>query len=98
MAILRVSAAVAAILVLFTSAALLADGSQTGTIDGRVLDAEGQPLPGALVRLSSALGEKTVTTGEDGSFRFGLLSPGDYVLAASLEGLGSTEMSTPLES
>ncbi len=96
MTITRVSIVVAAILVLLPCG-LLADGSQTGTIDGRVLDTEGQPLPGVLVRLTSALGEKTATTGADGSFRFGLLGPGDYVLSASLEGLASTEISAPLD-
>jgi hypothetical protein len=96
MTITRVTIVLAAILVLFPCW-LAADGSQTGTIDGRVLDAEGQPLPGALVRLTSALGEKTATTDPDGSFRFGLLGPADYVLSASLEGLVSTEISAPLD-
>ena len=96
MTLTRVSVLVAAILV-FAPVGLLADGSQTGTIDGRVLNTEGQPLPGALVRLTSALGEKTETTGADGSFRFGLLAPGDYVVSAGLEGLVSTEISAPLD-
>ncbi len=70
---------------------LLADGPQTGTIDGTVLDAQSQPLPGVTVTLSGSRGEKTVITGDDGVFRFALLEAGEYTVKAALEGLGESE-------
>ena len=58
----------------------------------------GRAAPGRAGALTSATGERTVTSGDDGSYRFGLLGPGDYVVSASLEGLGATEISAPLDS
>jgi hypothetical protein len=73
------------------------DGPQTGTIDGRVLDAQGQPLPGATVSLAGPQNTRTAVTDEEGRYRFGLLMAGDYAVSAKLEGLGSAEASTSLE-
>jgi hypothetical protein len=78
------------------TAALYADGAQTGTIEGRVLDAEGSPLPGVTINLSGPQGQTSTVTDEDGAFRFGLLVAGDYTVGATLEGLGSKEVAVPL--
>ncbi len=55
-----------------------AQGTQTGTITGKVIDNERNPLPGATVTLSgpALLGTKTYVTSEAGVFRFPALSPG----------------------
>jgi hypothetical protein len=50
-------------------------------IAGRVLQGDGSPFSGVTVRLSP--GGQAVTTGADGSFEFGGLSPTDYTLAPS---------------
>jgi len=62
---------------------------QTGSITGKVIDEEGQPLPGASVTLSgpSLLGTQTYITTEEGNFRFPAVPPGrNYALAAELSG------------
>ena len=76
---------------------LWADGPQTGTIDGRVLDAQGQGLPGATVTLAGPQGKKTAITGPEGKYRFSLLLDGSFSLSAELEGLGKAEASTVLD-
>lgn len=58
----------------------------TGTIAGRVTDAQGGALPGVLVTLASRTGETTQTTDEKGDFRFLGLNPGIYEVRAALDG------------
>lgn len=59
-----------------------------GTITGRVTTAEGEPVPGAEVFLAEL--RRRATTAEDGSFRFDAVPPGEYLLEASSERLGSS--------
>ncbi len=89
-------AALAILTTLIGLPAVHADGPQTGTIEGRVLDAEGSPLPGVTINLAGPQGQSSTVTGDDGDFRFGLLVAGEYTVGASLEGLGSTEVVVPL--
>ncbi len=59
-------------------------------IYGRILDATGRPVAAAEVRLENAARgfSKTLTTGEDGSYRFTAVPPGDgYRLIASKKGV-----------
>lgn len=86
-----------ALFVLVCAGALLADGPQTGTIDGRVLDAQGAPLPGVTVTLTGPQNTRTVITDADGVYRFALLLAGRYVVNAELEGLGTAELATDLD-
>ena len=85
------------LVVLICVAPLLADGPQTGTIDGRVLDAQGAPLPGVTVTLTGPQNTRTVITDADGVYRFALLLAGRYTVNAELEGLGSAELATDLD-
>ena len=87
----------AAILVV-AAAGLVAAGApgrqlvQSHTLLGTVADQSGRPLPGATVELSlpAANGSvRTVTTGNDGTYRFERVVPGVYVLTARLSGFGS---------
>src|SRR5262245_28290752 len=77
--------AVAAILALGLAPA--AAQSQTGGIEGNVVDASGASLSKATVALSllGAAGPST-DTGVAGDFRFSGLAPGFYTLKVSLEG------------
>ena len=75
---------------------LWADGPQTGTIDGRVLDAQGQGLTGATVTLTGPQNTRTAITDAEGEYRFGLLMDGRFTVTAELEGLGTAESSTYL--
>lgn len=54
----------------------------TGTLRGRVVDDDGAPLPGAVVRA----GDRTATTGDDGTFTFEGLAPGELELAIERPG------------
>lgn len=93
----RRSAWLGGLVVLICVAPLLADGPQTGTIDGRVLDAQGAPLPGVTVTLAGPQNTRTVITDADGVYRFALLLAGRFTVRAELEGLGTAELATDLD-
>jgi hypothetical protein len=79
-------AAAAVCLALVVTTALAAT---TSRLTGAVVDAEGLPLPGVAIRLSSDVligGEQVAITAVDGSFAFNLLPPGLYNLHAELTG------------
>jgi hypothetical protein len=83
---------------LLIAAPAAADSPQTGTVEGTVTDAAAGPLPGVTVTLASDRGAQTAVTGEDGTFRFGLLQPGDYTVGASLEGFRGAEQAVHVDS
>ena len=67
----------------------LAQSGTTGAIEGKVLDEEGNPLPGAEVKLSSPDligGTQVRVTQADGRFRFVALLRGTYALEGRLAG------------
>lgn len=61
---------------------------QTGSIYGRVIDKEGNPLPGATVTISgpAMMGTNSYVTSEAGLFRFPSLLPGEYEIKAEMPG------------
>jgi len=69
--------------------------SSTGTIQGRVADAQGAVLPGVTVTATSpsALGAQTAVTSETGNYRFPALPPGQYELTFELAGFNSLKRS-----
>jgi hypothetical protein len=75
-------------LLLLPLAAATAQAQQaaTGSIVGRVGDAERAPLPGVSVTLTSGQGERATVTGADGRFAVRYLTPGRYDLHAELSG------------
>lgn len=81
------------ILALAVPTFLIADGTQLGTIKGRVLDESGAGVPGATVEIvSSDKGfRRSVTTDASGGFTFPALQPGPFALRASLSGFQSIE-------
>lgn len=65
---------------------------QVGAIQGKVLDASNEPVPGATVEAVEAGGQKfSAITGAEGGFRFPRVPPGRYVVSAKLEGLSPAE-------
>jgi hypothetical protein len=60
--------------------------SLSGTITGRVVDAQGGALPGARVTVVGATGEVSQTTDAQGDFRFLGLNPGRYEVRVTLQG------------
>lgn len=65
--------------------------SSTGTIQGRVTDAQGAVLPGVTVSATSpaALGAQTAVTSETGNYRFPALPPGVYTVTYELAGFNT---------
>lgn len=70
------------------AAAEFASSQTTGSIEGRVLDADGRPLPGVTVmaRSPNLQGVRAVSTDGDGRYLFPGLPPGDYSLRADVGG------------
>ena len=66
-----------------------AQGKLTGSINGKVVDTEGNPLPGVTVTVEGPAlqGKMSFVTTETGSFRFPALPPGsDYQITFELSG------------
>nr|MBA3640871.1 carboxypeptidase regulatory-like domain-containing protein [Acidobacteriota bacterium] len=64
----------------------------TGTIFGKVVDADGLPMPGATVNISSKQligGTQSRVTGNDGEYRFPALPPGSYSIQVSMPGFAA---------
>ncbi len=90
---LRLSAAVLlALVAIGTPAALFAQTTATtGALFGAVVDAEGKPLPGVTVTITSPSlqGARVTTTSKEGDYTFPLLPPGRYHVEAALSGFDS---------
>jgi len=84
---------VSVVLAFLATATLLADGTLLGTIAGRVVDEDGNALPGATVEIISADQgfQRFLTSDATGSFTFALLQPGPYVVRVSLPSFQSFE-------
>jgi hypothetical protein len=69
---------------------------QTGSINGRVIDAQGGVMPGVTVTAASAaqMGTRTEVTNDAGMYRFPAVAPGRYTLHYTLGGF--TEAHTRL--
>jgi hypothetical protein len=86
MKFLRLALVVALAGLVLVPAAATAD--TTGEILGTVRDAEGRPLPGVTVTVTSPSlqGTRTTTTDASGEYRLPLLPPGAYQLAITMSG------------
>jgi len=67
--------------------------SSTGTIQGRITDAQGAVLPGVTVTATSPalLGQQTTVTSETGNYRFPAVPPGAYALSYELAGFNTVK-------
>jgi outer membrane receptor protein involved in Fe transport len=63
----------------------------TGTIRGRVLDAQGLAVPGVVVTATGGQGVKTVSSDTEGRFSIPFLTPGSYAVKAELQGFKTAE-------
>ena len=65
--------------------------SSTGTIQGRVSDAQGAVLPGVTVTATSPalIGQQTTVTSETGNYRFPAVPPGTYTVTYELAGFNT---------
>ncbi len=81
-------------LALATASPAFAQGggaSSTGTIQGRIADAQGAVLPGVAVTASSPsmIGQQTTVSSETGNYRFPAVPPGTYTLTYELAGFNT---------
>jgi len=63
--------------------------TQTGTVEGRIVDQQGAVLPGVAVTLTGPRGSQTAVTDPDGHFRFVGVTPATYSLKAELTGFAT---------
>jgi hypothetical protein len=63
----------------------------TGSISGRIVDAQGLAVPGVTVTATGSQGAKTAVTDGEGRFNVPFLTPGVYALHAELQGFQSVE-------
>lgn len=85
----RVSAVLVALLI--ASAAAVAAQETTGTVAGRVVDAQGLAIPGATVTLTGPQGARTFVSDADGNFSAPFLTPGTYTVRGELQGFKAAE-------
>src|SRR5688572_16002071 len=83
--LLRIVLSAVALLLLVMATSATAQ-TLTGTIQGRVTDAQGGALPGVVVTLISSRGQSTQTTDAQGDFRFLGLESGIYEVRTSIQG------------
>jgi hypothetical protein len=69
----------------------LAAQETTGAIAGRIVDAQGLPVPGVTVTATGAQGSKGAVTDSDGRFTVPFLVPGDYSVHAELLGFSPAD-------
>jgi hypothetical protein len=87
---------VIAAVVYFTAGSVMAQGRQSGALSGRVTSADGQPLPGAAVVVTSTSlqGERSAVADVNGVYRAAGLPPGDYIVKFEMNGMSSVERRT----
>ena len=83
---------------LLTTAGLVHAQSTTGTISGRVVDAQMLPMPGVTINAESPSlqGIRTVVTSDHGDYIISLLPPGPYTVTFELSGFQRQERALSL--
>lgn len=76
---------------LLTTHRTFAQETTSGSLRGRVVDAQGLVVPGATVSVSSGQGTRTYLTDAEGRFFAPYLTPGAYVVRVDLQGFRPTE-------
>src|SRR3954471_3507752 len=71
---------------------LAAAQTQTGTVEGRVLDQQGAVLPGVNVTLTGPRGSQTTVSGAEGDYRFAGVQPAAYSVKVDLPGFLSQQV------
>ena len=85
----RVSAVLLALVLAVTGSA--AAQVTTGTVAGRIVDAQGLAVPGATVTLTGPQGARTFVTDAEGNFSAPFLTPGVYTVRGELQGFKAVE-------
>ncbi len=70
-----------------------AQETTTGSVEGKVVDAQGLGVPGVTITLTSDRGTKSTVSDDQGRFFAPFLTPGVYSVRAELQGFKSVEQS-----
>jgi len=90
----KLFAFVFALCVTLAAASAFAQDIQTkGSIGGQVVDKNGGAIAGATVKVTGALGERTVTTGDSGLYTVENLIPGNYTVRVEMTNFKAAEVS-----
>ena len=87
-----------AAVVFLTAGSLMAQGTQSSALSGRVSSADGQPLPGTTVTVASASlqGQRSGVADINGVYRITGLPPGQYIVKFEMNGMSSVERRTSI--
>ncbi|PYT06375.1 MAG: hypothetical protein DMF49_11285, partial [Acidobacteria bacterium] len=70
-------------------AQVLAQEVSTGTLEGKVKDEKGTPVPGATITVTGPQGTRAVRSGTDGSYRVPFLPVGKYEIKVEMPGFAT---------
>src|SRR5258706_7338272 len=84
---------VGAVILLLLASATARAQSTTGTIAGRIADAQGFVMPGVIVTATGSQGAKSAVTDGEGRFSLPFLTPGRYTVRAELQGFKTIDRS-----
>ena len=84
---------VVAVIAFITCSAAIRAAAQdtTGTISGRIIDAQGLTIPGATVTATGSQGAKTTVSDSQGRFTVPFLTPGSYTVHVELQGFNPVD-------
>src|SRR5258705_7344681 len=82
-----------AVLLLLLIAATAHGQTTTGTLAGRIADAQGFVMPGVIVTATGPQGAKSAVTDGEGRFSLPFLTPGRYTVQAELQGFKTIDRS-----
>ena len=88
----RIRLGITATLLVMLSLAATACAQATGVIEGSVVDADGNPLPGVVVTVTGPGVREERVTAADGSYAAAGLAAGDFLVTAVLPGFETTEL------
>ena len=86
----------ALLILLLTCSGITAAQETTGTIRGRVVDAQSLAVPGVTVTAAGPQGSKSAVSDSEGRFNIPFLTPGTYDIRAELSGFKSVEQKAAL--
>src|SRR5262245_53490114 len=66
--------------------------TQTGTVEGKIVDPQNAVLPGVTVTLTGPRGTQTTVTDQEGVFRFVGVLPATYTIKTELSGFAAQEV------
>ncbi|HXC17562.1 MAG TPA: TonB-dependent receptor [Holophagaceae bacterium] len=73
--------------------AVMAQSLTTGAVSGKIVDGAGKPVAGATVTFTSGQTSISIPSAADGTFRRGLLNPGEWTVTVTKDGFSTSKAS-----